>query len=177
MRFLHLFSVFKNNIMNANAAARKRRAGGASFEPAPPTPAPQQQQNQQNKGLTIQQVVVLVDQRLTTLETFMRETKESNARQVPPTPVSNGLDEEIVNQLTGEMNQRFELLATELGELKDIVMKLQSYTMDVNRTLLEQKSVVPVSEPVSSTLNFSSPPTFDYSTVYVGGSDLNLHHE
>ncbi len=176
MRFLHLFSVFKNNIMNANAAARKRRAGGASFEPAPPAPAPQQQ-NQQNKGLTIQQVVVLVDQRLTTLETFMKETKESNARQPQPTPVSNGLDEEIVNQLTGEMNQRFELLATELGELKDIVMKLQSYTMDVNRTLLEQKSVVPVSEPVSSTLNFSSPPTFDYSTVYVGGSDLNLHHE
>ena len=176
MRFLHLFSVFKNNIMNANAAARKRRAGGASFEPAPPAPAPQQQ-NQQNKGLTIQQVVVLVDQRLTTLETFMKETKESNARQPQPTPVSNGLDEEIVNQLTGEMNQRFELLATELGELKDIVMKLQSYTMDVNRTLLEQKSVVPVSESVSSTLNFSSPPTFDYSTVYVGGSDLNLHHE
>ena len=56
-------------------------------------------------------------------------------------------------------------------------MKLQSYTMDVNRTLLEQKSVVPVSEPVSSTLDFSSPPAFDYSTVYVGGSDLNLHHE
>lgn len=176
MRFLHLFSVFKNNIMNANAAARKRRAGGASFEPAPPAPAPAPQQ-QQNKGLTIQQVVVLVDQRLTTLETFMKETKESNMRQVPQTPVSNGLDEEIVNQLTGEMNQRFELLATELGELKDIVMKLQSYTMDVNRTLLEQKSVVPVSEHVSSTLNFSSPPTFDYSNVYVGGSDLNLHHE
>jgi len=163
--------------MNSNAAARKRRAGGANFDPSPPTPQqfPQNQQNQtQNRGpgqgLTIQQVVVLVDQRLTTLETFMRETKEKQVVQ-PVQQQSSQIDEEVIAQLNNDMNQRFELLATELGELKDIVMKLQSYTMDVNRTLLEQKSIVPQSSE-------SGLPTFDYSNVYTGVesnySDLNL---
>jgi hypothetical protein len=174
--------------MNANAAARKRRAGGANFDPSPPTPQQfQQNQNQnqnqnrgpgQGQGLTIQQVVVLVDQRLTTLETFMKETKEKQVSQ-PVQPVLNpvqqsSFDEETIAQLNNDMNQRFELLATELGELKDIVMKLQSYTMDVNRTLLEQKSIVPQTGE-------SGVPTFDYSNVYTGlesnYSDLNLSSE
>jgi len=172
MRFYDNISVDIDSIMNANAAARKRRAGGASFDPAPPTPQQQNIQNQsqnQNKGLTIQQVVVLVDQRLTTLETFMRETKESTGKQVNAS--TSSIDDEVIAQISNDMNQRFELLATELGELKDVVMKLQSYTMDVNRTLLEQKSIVSSS---NSEPAYNTTPSFDYSNVYVG-SDMNLN--
>lgn len=38
-----------------------------------------------------------------------------------------------------EMQSRYEILAQEIGELKDIVLKLQVYTMDVNKTLLEER--------------------------------------
>ena len=44
-----------------------------------------------------------------------------------------------MNQLADEFNSKFEILAGELAELKDIVLKLQTYTMDVNKTLYEER--------------------------------------
>ena len=38
-----------------------------------------------------------------------------------------------------EMDTRFDILAREIADLKDIVLKLQAYTMDVNKTLLEER--------------------------------------
>ena len=35
------------------------------------------------------------------------------------------------------MDERFNILASELQELKDVVYKLQTYTMDVNKTMME----------------------------------------
>ena len=42
-------------------------------------------------------------------------------------------------EMTSEFNHRFEMLADEIGTLKDIVLKLQSYTMEVNKTLMEER--------------------------------------
>ena len=36
-------------------------------------------------------------------------------------------------------DRRFELLAEEINNLKDLLLKLQSYTMDVNKTLMEER--------------------------------------
>lgn len=44
------------------------------------------------------------------------------------------------NTIITEFNNRFELFAHEISDLKDIVLKLQSYTMEVNKTLLEEKN-------------------------------------
>jgi hypothetical protein len=41
--------------------------------------------------------------------------------------------------MTNEINNRFEILAREISDLKEIVIKLQSYTMDVNKVLLTEK--------------------------------------
>jgi hypothetical protein len=38
-----------------------------------------------------------------------------------------------------EFNARHELLANEIGSLKNVVMSLQSYTMDVNKMLLQER--------------------------------------
>ena len=112
----------------ANAAARKRRAGGATLQE---NSVPVQVQAQQNPaGLTLPQVISLVDKRLVTLETFMKESKTV-------TPVSSS--EESMNGMADEFNAKFELLAGEVAELKDIVLKLQSYTMEVNKTLFEER--------------------------------------
>jgi len=116
----------------ANAAARKRRAGGATLQE---NSVPVQAQVPQNPaGLTLPQVISLVDKRLVTLETFMKESKTAT-----PVSSSSSLSEETMNGMADEFNSKFELLAGEVAELKDIVMKLQSYTMEVNKTLFEER--------------------------------------
>jgi len=38
-----------------------------------------------------------------------------------------------------EYNHRFEIFADEIANMKDIVLKLQSYTMDVNKALMDER--------------------------------------
>jgi hypothetical protein len=124
----------------ANAAARKRRAGGTSM-PGASDPVVQQQQTSAG-GLTLPQVIALVDRRLVVLETFMKDTKAAPALapahhvpvQVQQVPTQQ-VDEEVLD----EINNRFELLAGEVAELKDILIKLQSYTMEVNKRLVDER--------------------------------------
>ena len=123
----------------ANAAARKRRAGGTSM---PGASDPVVQQQTPAGGLTLPQVIALVDRRLVVLESFMKDTK---AAPKAPAPVlaqaqqaqvpTQQLDDEVID----EINNRFELLAGEVAELKDILIKLQSYTMEVNKRLVDER--------------------------------------
>jgi len=122
----------------ANAAARKRRAGGASLqENGAPAQINSQQQQAPKGGLTLPQVISLVDKRLITLETFMKETQQ-NVSSVPQQPIAS-VSENAVNQLADEFDSKFSLLAQEVADLKDIVLKLQTYTMEVNKTLYEER--------------------------------------
>ena len=126
----------------ANAAARKRRAGGASLQEVPPPPAQTQVRGGVPQppatGLTLPQVISLVDKRLTTLETFMKETQAINSSE--PQQVDNAVvSEDAVNALADEINAKFVMLAGEVENLKDIVLKLQAYTMEVNKTLYEER--------------------------------------
>jgi hypothetical protein len=45
----------------------------------------------------------------------------------------------LLHEHLSEFNHRYELLATELMELKETVMKLQSYTMDINKALINER--------------------------------------
>jgi hypothetical protein len=134
----------------ANAAARKRRAApdntpsivsrpnqfGNQNTPTNTPPAP-------TSGLTLPQVIALIDTRLVKLEKFMKESSEktnsvsfnSNTNQ----PVNREL--EITNNdiLFQEVDRRFEILATEINNLKDMMLKLQTFTMEVNKTLMEER--------------------------------------
>jgi predicted metal-dependent hydrolase len=44
-----------------------------------------------------------------------------------------------MSPLLDELNERCELLAEEVINLKNIVLNLQSYTMEVNKTLMEER--------------------------------------
>jgi hypothetical protein len=93
-------------------------------------------------GLTLPQVISLVDKRLVTLETFMKETQQTVSQQSAPqqtVPPSASVSEDAMNSLADEFNSKFEILAQEVADLKDIVLKLQSYTMEVNKTLYEER--------------------------------------
>jgi hypothetical protein len=126
----------------ANAAARKRRAGGASIQDGV-APVQNLQSQPPKNGLTLPQVISLVDKRLITLETFMRESQNGASTSVSASNASlsqsSNVSEDAVNQLADEFNSKFEMLAQEVADLKDIVLKLQSYTMDVNKTLFEER--------------------------------------
>ena len=133
----------------SNAAAIRRRTN----IPQSPTPnvsnnMQQQQTQPPQAGLTLPQVIAVVDRRLILLETFMKETKESSDKKenIVMTPTGNSIDNDTpfvteieLNTVIDEFNNRFEILATEINEMKDILLKLQSYTMDVNKMLLNER--------------------------------------
>ena len=146
----------------ANAAARKRRAGGSSM-PGSLDSVPQTPQPSAGTGLTLPQVIAVVDRRLVALETFAKETRAKAlltpapsqaptvAQVVAPT-VAPTLAEEFLE----EVNTKFELLANEIAELKDMLLKLQSYTMEVNKRLVDERIQLLSDVKESETMTFDS---------------------
>ena len=144
----------------ANAAARKRRAGGATLQdngvPAQTNNISQQQSPK--GGLTLPQVISLVDKRLITLETFMKETQSGGSQTNASASafVATSTSEDAVNAMADEFDTKFAVLAQEVADLKDVVLKLQSYTMEVNKTLYEERIQVlsNMGEPKEEKFNF-----------------------
>jgi hypothetical protein len=126
----------------AIASARNRRAFNTPSTAVPGSaPAPssqgQVQPNVNTQGLTLPQVIALVDKRLITLETFMKET---NAQSASASGDNIKLTASIpIPEILDEFNSRFEILAQELETIKDVVLKLQSYTMEVNKMLVDER--------------------------------------
>ena len=130
----------------AIASARQRRAGVT--QPEPPLP-PQVSRSQEQGGLTLPQVIALVDSRLIKLEKFMKETTENTEKTVrfATTPIDSDLsvgsvldDNEVdISTILDDFNSRFMMLAEEIASLKDTLLKLQTYTMDVNKMLLDER--------------------------------------
>jgi hypothetical protein len=124
----------------ALSSARRRRAGPEAVAPAPgvrqtnPQPSFPGAQIQPNigssSGLTLQQVIDLVDKRLNTLEDFMQNSVSSG---------HNVSEEFEFKTIMDEYNSRFDIIADELASMKDILLKLQSYTMEVNKTLMQDR--------------------------------------
>jgi len=100
------------------------------------------------KGLTLQQVITLMDNRLISLEKSSKSTAEiieklDTAQRVYENEdnsleVSTVMDEKL-NEFISEFNSRTELLATEINSLKQIVLNLQAYTLEINKTLMEER--------------------------------------
>jgi len=119
--------------MSRALGSAKQRRAGVSFQeniqqssPQPSSqPNPTQPFQSTQNGLTLPQVIQLVDTRLVKLERHMIDSGGGAGHM--------NASEEIL----GEMDERFNILASELQELKDVVYKLQTYTMDVNKTMME----------------------------------------
>ena len=157
MRYIEKYNKHNIIIMSAaNSLAKKRRA---------PPLTPQQLQaeaasNQMNRGIggtpvptysetptsgfTLQQVIAVIDRRLSSLEKTTTELKNTTSISTPP-PIQTQTPQQYTEELTeylDEFNTRFEMLAEEIANLKTIVMNLQSYTMGVNKMLLEERSTL-----------------------------------
>jgi hypothetical protein len=177
-------------IIPPNMTETVPNVGGRSYIPGksqmPPPPSPSstfagnQNMNTSQSGFTLPQVIALIDQRLVNLEKNVTEMKNKQpdptaAAAVNPvelTEIKTQINEQgdfnkeiqenfqIMNDNLNEYDNRFEILVNEIAELKFIVLKLQTYTMDVNKMLLEERppnnSVFPQLEVVEeSTVDIS----------------------
>jgi hypothetical protein len=123
------------------SSARARR----TFVPnTPPTPSvntissSSSANNVNTPGLTLPQVISLIDNRLVTLEQFMKDTKGNSIdMSIPPQPTNT--PSSISEDILSEFNHRFEVLTEEIVTVKDLLLKLQSYTMDVNKALYDER--------------------------------------
>jgi hypothetical protein len=133
---------------NANASAIRRRAtpGTTTLSNQNAAPSGSRQPvsnstsspNVNNPGLTLPQVIALVDKRLIMLESFVNQSKENPNVDSNTSNIQADEFEKVMETITNEINERFEMFAVEIANLKEIVLKLQSYTMDVNKVLIEK---------------------------------------
>jgi len=72
----------------------------------------------------------------------MKETKDLPQNVDSQTTVNSNVNDssiQSINDVLDEFNNRFEILAQEIDNIKDIVLKLQCYTMDVNKMLVDER--------------------------------------
>jgi hypothetical protein len=114
------------------ASAKAKRAGIA---PPPPNassrvpPSPSQPSSPQGGGvrMSVPQVLAMFDSRLNKLEAAAKG------------PVSTRATPEVDRSVLDDMESKFMMLAEEITTMKDVIMKLQAFTMDVNKTLFEER--------------------------------------
>ena len=79
---------------------------------------------------------------------------------IPPIPETN-ISQEIID----EYNSRFEILANEIAELKNLLLKLQSFTMDVNKSLHDDRirvlSDLETNDVIEKSVTFDMEETLD----------------
>jgi hypothetical protein len=184
--------------MSATAAAKRRRAGGLLSSPMlqpphvlqampanrlisslqsiqqqtaeqPSLPVAQPSNVDMSKGLTLQQVITLLDTRIINLEKtaanpIVQQVVQEKQPQINYDEIQSNINntcsqvesilqekiesvrseltqtsEELISNHINEYNHRFEMLATELLNVKNLLLELQSYTMGVNKLLFEER--------------------------------------
>jgi hypothetical protein len=96
-----------------------------------------QQQGVNAPGLTLPQVIALVDKRLVALETHAKEQLEK--QQQPEVQIQNAPVPSNIAEVLDEYSSRFDIIAEELASLKNMLLTLQSFTMEVNKTLMDDR--------------------------------------
>jgi hypothetical protein len=124
-----------------------------------------QQQQQNISGLTLQQVVQVIDNRLLNLEAFMKDVKSAPS-VIPTTQQTKEMTQDAslvdgdvtLNTIIDEYNHRFELIADEISHMKEIIIKLQTFTMEVNKKILDNYLELVSNNMFSMTTTTASPP-------------------
>lgn len=168
---------------SSNAAAIRRRVGSQNTLPIsnsssnlgsiPETSSTDKKDNV--KTLTMTEMVTLLNSRVVALERGTNQTATSS---------NDNTTLEEIRSLSDEMNIRFELFANEIANLKDTVMKLQTYTMDVNKMLMNERIQIlsnveqsEVTEPEFQDLDTSMNNVFSKSEEVTSVNVSNLAKE
>jgi hypothetical protein len=160
----------------SNAAAIRRRTGLSPSE-TPPAPTPSSNpastssaNQQEPRKLTLPEVITLFDSRISKLEANLKPMSEQVASNTSSsTNISN------LNEILDEFNHRFEVIADELTTLKDTLLSLQTYTMDVNKMLLNER--VRVLSDLGNNVQLTTTDDAEITSVFSLASEVsNLHN-
>ena len=117
--------------MSSARLARQRRA---NMQPEQAPPPPQPTKIPKSTQMTLPQMLQIIDARIGKLEMFMQESLNTDKNK------TKDVDNEALSaNLINEYESRFQLLATEVNDIKDTLIKLQTFTMDVNKKLLDDR--------------------------------------
>lgn len=124
--------------------------------------------NNIQRPMTLQQVITVFDNRLLTLEKSLLNNETSDEQTslsstTTTTTVKSDIDREYIEKMhqdfhdslseqVSEFDHRYQLLAKEVVDLKHIVLKLQSYTLDVNKALIEERVQILTTDDDNETL-------------------------
>ena len=149
----------------SNAAAIRRRVTAPqqsiNIKPTPPPAPVQTQVKEKPTGLTMQQFISALDKRVVSLEDTITNTIKDST-------------EPTVTDVLDEFQSRFEIIATEISDIKDAMMKLQTYTMDVNKMLLEER--INILSEINPNSNIVGQDTDLTSVVSIGANTINTEH-
>jgi hypothetical protein len=132
---------------SSNAAAVRRRVGsqnnppipgGASIASSTPTPNNASVSTKQT-GMTLQEVISHFNKKIQGLEETVTKISSTTTMNGSSTSGTSTPDTGELNTIFSEFNDRFELFAQEIALMKEQLMKLQTYTMDVNKVLYEER--------------------------------------
>lgn len=115
------------------AAAKKRRAGNSitnDINNVSSIPLGNKQ-NATTNGLPLQTIISTFNTRLNKLESNSKNTL------IEPSTLTNE-----------EYETRFNLLVDEISDLKEMILKLQSFTMEVNKSLFDERIKVLSAESI-----------------------------
>jgi hypothetical protein len=142
-----------------NSAESMPNIGGRPYTSTQPQATGGQRENQPptgQTGFTLQQVISVIDNRLVSLEKNVDEIKKhpglasvgggtaTTTQAILPSEQEEFNKQanenfQLINDNLTEYDNRFEILANEIADIKTILLKLQSYTMSVNKMLLEER--------------------------------------
>lgn len=135
------------------ASIKRRRAGVQSTTPTPaPTPVSNSVASPTPNGaapnvqrrVSIPQMLNIMEGRLQKVETALIGVKSPDEASLTNIVVSNGSDPESsktisLTEYMSDMDKKFFMLAEEITNMKDTVLKLQTFTMDVNKILYDER--------------------------------------
>ena len=172
---------------SSNAAAIRRRVGSQNNLPTATNqssnlgsiPENVDTDKKENvKTYTMTEMVTLLNSRVVALE------RGNNQNATASASASDNTTLEELRSLADEVNIRFELFANEIANMKDTVMKLQTYTMDVNKMLMNERIQIlsnveqsEISEPEFQDLDDSANDVFSNSEEVTSVNVSNLAKE
>lgn len=125
--------------MSSAALAKKRRANLSAVQEVPSSPATTPAAAPQSRagGMSLPQILNVIEKRILSLEKSVEDNRVASSSKDVSEPID--IDAQL-RPIIDEYDARFEMLATQINEMKDALMKLQSFTMDVNKTLFEERN-------------------------------------
>ena len=161
------------------ASAKRRRAGIQSTQQ--PIPAPAQAAAPPaapaaaaptNGRMSLPQLLNNLESRLKAVEVAKPETAPEAPLSFTVTDPETGTERKMsLSDYMTDMDNKFFMLAEEITSIKDIVVKLQSFTMEVNKTLMEERVRILSDVPENIKITKDDVEEVEEATV-VKGSDI-----